>query len=231
MSAEPRAVQPHMRGRADRATTERKFRAARRHSAWIRLLRVVVPVGIVLILGGIAGVTYLNPLRMLARLPIDPGQIAISGTKVTMSAPRLSGYTRDARAYDLTARAASQDLANPNLLELEDIRARIAMEDKSEVQMRAATGIYDRKTEQMTLSDKILLTSSSGYEARLTEAVIDVKSGKVTSRKPVEVKMLNGTLSANALTVDDKGEAVRFDGGVAMTLFFDDQPGTQKAPQ
>ncbi len=205
---------PVVRGRTDRATAAQKFRAARRHSVRVRLLRVAVPAGVVFILAGIASVAYFNPLRILARLPIDPGQIVISGTKVTMSAPRLSGFTRDARAYDLTARAASQDLANPNLLELEDIRAKIEMEDKTEVQMTAATGTYDRKAEQLTLNDKIVLTSSSGYEARLTEAIIDVKSGSVISKKPVEVKLLNGTLNANALSVDDKGEAVRFESGV-----------------
>lgn len=222
----------HLRGPADPAASTKKFRAAMRHSAWVRLQRIAVPIAVVVIVGGIGGVAYFNPLRVLAHLPINPGQIAISGTKVTMSAPRLAGFTRDARAYDLTARAASQDLANPNLLELEDIRAKIEMEDKTEVQMIASAGTYDRKAEQMTLSDSIVLTSSSGYEARLAEAIIDVKSGRVTLRKPVEVKMLNGTLNANGLSVDDKGEFVRFDGGVAMTLFLDDASKTsQRAPR
>jgi lipopolysaccharide export system protein LptC len=225
--------EPHgVRGRADRTATAKKFRAARRHSARVRLLRIAVPLSVILILGGVAGVAYFNPLGKLGRLPIDPGSLSISGTKITMSAPRVAGYTHDARAYDLTARTASQSLTNPNVLELEDIRAKIEMEDKTEVTMTAAAGTYDRKVEQLTLNDRIVLTSSSGYEAYLSQALIDVKSGKVTSNKPVQVKMLNGTLNANALSVDDKGEAVRFEGGVAMTLMLDNaSKPDQKTPK
>jgi len=38
------------------------------------------------------------------------------------------------------------------------------MEDKSSVAMSADTGIYDVKTEMLTLNDNIQLVSSTGYE-------------------------------------------------------------------
>ena len=40
-------------------------------------------------------VSWLDPLKVLVRLPIDSGKLVISGTKITMEAPKLSGYTRD----------------------------------------------------------------------------------------------------------------------------------------
>jgi lipopolysaccharide export system protein LptC len=158
---------------------------------------------------------------LLARLPLDPSKIVISGTKITMAAPRLAGFTRDARAYDVSARAASQDLTKPDMLELQDIRAKFDMENQSQVELTAVDGLYNRKTEQLTLLNKILLTTTSGYEARLTQAVVDVKSGTVKSQNPVEVKLLNGTLNANRLEVDDKGESIRFEGGVSMVLILE----------
>ncbi len=94
------------------------------------------------------------------------------------------------------------------------------------------SGIFDRKAEQLTLTDDILLTSSSGYEARLTQAQVDVKGGNVVSSNPVEVKMLNGTLTANRLEVADKGAIAKFDGDVVMILNLNSTPpGTPKAPQ
>ena len=198
-----------------------KFRAARRHSVRVRLLRVALPIGIVLMLGTVVGATYFNPVRMLTRLPLDPGKVTISGTKVTMAAPRLAGFTNDQRAYELTARAASQDITKPNMLELQGIRAKIELQDKALVELTAANGTYDRGTEMLTLLDDILLTSTSGYEARLTQAVVDVKAGHVVSQKPVQVKMLNGTLTANRLEVIDKGEVARFEGNVVMNLMLD----------
>ncbi|HVG51790.1 MAG TPA: LPS export ABC transporter periplasmic protein LptC [Xanthobacteraceae bacterium] len=199
----------------------KKFKAARRHSLRVRLLRIAMPIALVAIVGGVVGLTYFNPARLLTRLPLDPGKVTISGTKVTMAAPRLAGFTNDQRAYELTARAASQDVTQPNFLELQDITAKVELQDKAVVELKAANGLYDRKTEQLTLLDKILLKSTTGYEAHLTQAVVDVKGGNVVSSKPVEVKMLNGTLNANRLEVADKGEVARFEGGVVMILNLD----------
>jgi lipopolysaccharide export system protein LptC len=210
-----------MNGRADPAAIARKFRTASRHSSRVRLLRIMLPITILLLIGGSIGISYFNPFRVLARLRLDPSKIVISGTKVTMAAPRLAGFTHDARAYDLTARAASQDLTKPDLLELQDITAKFDMEDKSQVELTASEGLYNRKTEQLTLLTKIRLSTTTGYEALLTQAVVDVKKGSVRSQSPVEVKLLNGTLNANRLEVDDKGETIRFEGGVSMLLNLD----------
>jgi lipopolysaccharide export system protein LptC len=38
------------------------------------------------------------------------------------------------------------------------------------------------------------------------------------SHSPVELKMLNGTLNANRLEVDDRGDVIRFSEGVVMNL-------------
>jgi len=53
-------------------------------------------------------------------------------------------------------------------------------------------GLYNSKTELLTLSQNIVVTSSSGYKALLNEAVIDVRAGRVVSDKPVEVKTRRG---------------------------------------
>jgi lipopolysaccharide export system protein LptC len=204
-----------------RKRTGEAFYAAARHSRRVRFLRIALPTSIVLILGTIFGLTFFNPFRILAKLPIDPGKVTISGTTVTMASPRVAGFTRDQRAYDLTARAASQDITKPNLLTLQDLRAKVELQDKAQVEMTATAGVFDRTTEKLTLTDKILLSSSTGYEAKLTQAEIDTKSGSIASQNPIEVKLLNGTLNANRLNVDDKGDIVRFDGGVTMVLILD----------
>ena len=68
---------------------------------------------------------------------------------------------------------------------------------------------------------EIVLTSTSGYAGHLREAVIDVKKGSIVSQSPVELQMLNGTLNANRLEVDDRGDVIRFGGGVVMNLTLD----------
>jgi lipopolysaccharide export system protein LptC len=92
------------------------------------------------------------------------------------------------------------------------------MQDKVTVEMTAVSGVYESKLDRLTLDRDILLTSTSGYSGHLREAVIDVKKGSIVSQSPVELKMLNGTLNANRLEVDDRGDVIRFSGGVVMNL-------------
>jgi lipopolysaccharide export system protein LptC len=211
-------------GRADPA----RFRAAARHSRWVRFLRTAIPVVIAIVLVLLIGAAYFNPFRVLARLPIDPGKIVLHGTRITMEAPRVAGYTKDARPYEVTARAASQDITKPDTIELEDIRAKVEMQDKVTVEMKAVSGVYESKADRLRLDHDIVLTSTSGYSGHLREAIIDVKKGSILSQSPVELSMLNGTLNANRLEVDDRGDVIRFSEGVVMNLTLPKQDGEKK---
>ena len=210
-----------------RDDSERAFRAARRHSRAVRILRVAIPLAVVLGFTGIFLITYFNPLRLLAKLPVDVGNLVVSGTKITMEHPRLSGFTGDARAYELSADAAKQDLTKPDLIELRNIRAKVQMQDKSTVEVSATAGIYDSKGETIKLDQNIVLSSSTGYRGRLSQATVDIRKGNVLSEQPVEVDLLQGTLNANRLEIVDSGDLVRFDGGVKMTLMLGDAAASQ----
>ena len=210
-----------------RGDSELAFRSARRHSRAVRILRIAIPLAVVLGFTGIFLITYFNPLRMLAKLPIDVGNLVVSGTKITMEHPRLSGFTGDARAYELSADAAKQDLTKPDLIELRNIRAKVQMQDKSTVEVYATNGIYDSKGETLKLNQNIVLSSSTGYRGRLSEAMIDIRKGNVVSERPVEVELLQGTLNANRLEIADSGDLVRFGGGVNMTLMLGDAAAPQ----
>lgn len=221
-----RAYWTMSRGDADRA-----FHAARRHSRAVRILRIAVPAGVTIGIIIIALVTYLNPLRMLAKLPINLDNLVVSGTKVTMEAPRLTGFTHDARAYELTADTAAQDMTKPDIVELRNIRARVEMQDKSSMELTARSGIYDSKGETLRLEQNILLNSSAGYQGRLSEAMVDIRKGNVVSEHPVEVKMLQGTLNANRLDIVDSGDLVRFHGGVVMDMMMNQPPQAKSDAQ
>jgi lipopolysaccharide export system protein LptC len=215
-----------------RGESARAFRSARRHSRLVRILRITVPAAVALAALAIFLVSYFNPLRYLAKLPINVGDLVVSGSKITMEHPHLSGFTKDARAYELSADAAAQDLTKPDIVELHNIRAKLQMQDKSTVQMTALLGIYNSKGEMLKLDRNIDLSSSTGYAGHLSEAMIDIRKGNVVSEKPVEVKLLQGVLNANRLDIEDSGDRVTFGGGVSMTLMLNQPPaagGTDSA--
>jgi lipopolysaccharide export system protein LptC len=203
-----------------RGGAERTFRSARRHSRLVRVLRVAVPALVAVAALVIFLMTYFNPLRMLTKLPVNLGDLVVSGTKITMEAPHLSGFTRDARAYELSADNAAQDLTKPDIVDLHNIRAKVQMQDKSTLQLTAVRGIYNSKGEVLKLDRNIEITSTTGYAGHLSEAIVDIRKGHVVSTKPVVVKLLQGTLNANRLEIRDSGDRVIFDGGVNMVLML-----------
>lgn len=229
ITARPDPPTAHSYWTMSRGDSERAFRVARRHSRIVRIMRVAIPLLVVAGLAGISLVTYYNPLRMLNKLPIDIGNLIVSGSKVTMEQPRLSGFTKDARAYDFTADAAAQDLTKPDIVELRNIHAKVEMQDKTTMQMTAVTGIYDTKAETLRLERNIVLSSSNGYKGRLSEARVDIRKGTVVSDQPVELELLQGTLNANRLEIVDSGDLVRFHGGVSMMMMLNDAASNSKS--
>ncbi|HLK81443.1 MAG TPA: LPS export ABC transporter periplasmic protein LptC [Xanthobacteraceae bacterium] len=206
------------------------FRAAARHSRVVRFLRFAIPAGIAAIASILLVATFFNPFRLIAAFPIDPGKISLSGTKIVMELPRLTGFTTDARPYELTARAAAQDLTKPEILELKDINAQVELKDGQHVTITSLTGVYDTKGELLRLNDHITVNSSSGYEGHLSEATINVASGNIVSENPVELRLPNGLLNANRLEVMENGAVILFGGGVEMTINPDQVRGAAQDP-
>jgi lipopolysaccharide export system protein LptC len=212
---------------------EVRFAAAARHSRMVRVLRVAVPAAVVLALASIVVIqVFVNPFQTaLAKLPVDMGNLVVSGTKITMETPHLAGFSTDQRPYELWAKAAVQDLTSPDHVELQTLRAKVMMEDKSTVTMDARTGFFDSKQQMLDLRKDIFLQSSTGYEAKLSQAYVDINKGSVTSDEHVDVKLLNGTLTADRLRIINSGEIVRFEGNVVMNLIMESPPAPEPEPE
>ena len=104
------------------------------------------------------------------------------------------------------------------MLELQDVHAHIQTVDKSQIELQAKSGIYDTKADTMSLKDDIVMTSSTGYTVRLSEAAVDIKKNVIVSEHAVEVTLTSGTINANRLEVSENGELIRFGNGVVMDV-------------
>jgi lipopolysaccharide export system protein LptC len=215
---------------AYQAGMEVRFAVAARHSRIVRALRIAVPAAVILAMAGIVAVSIFNPFRMLLpKLPLDMGNLVVSGTKITMESPHLSGYTPDRRPYEMWAITATQDLTDPDHVDLKKLRAKVLMEDQSTVILDALNGLFDSKEQLLDLHKDIYMQTTTGYEAWLTQAFVDMGKGTVTSDEHVDVKWQDGTLSADKLRITGGGEVVRFEGHVVMNI--DKLPAAESAPE
>jgi lipopolysaccharide export system protein LptC len=212
---------------AYQAGMDARFAIAARHSRMVRVLRVAVPAAVILAMAAIVAVSIFNPFRMLLpKLPLDMGNLVVSGTKITMESPHLSGYTPDQRPYEVWAKTATQDVTDPDHVDLKTLRAKVLMDDRTTtVRLDARNGVMDTKQQLLDLHKDIFLQSSTGYEARLSQAFVDIGKGTVTSEEHVDVKLLNGTLTSDKLRITGGGEIVRFEGNVVMNLDNLGEPG------
>jgi lipopolysaccharide export system protein LptC len=201
------------------ASLEARFAAAARHSRIVRALRIAVPAAVILALAAIILVSIFNPFRMLLpKLPVDIGNLVVSGTKITMESPHLSGYSTDRRPYEVWAKTATQDVTAPDRVELKTLHAKVLMEDRSTVTLEALNGLMDTKQQLLELRKDIYLQTTAGYEAWTSQAFVDMGKGTVTSDEHVDVKWTGGTLSADKMKITGGGDTVRFDGNVVMNL-------------
>ena len=204
---------------ADEAGMEARFAVAARHSRMVRILRIAVPAAVILSLAAILAVSVFNPFRMiLPRLPIEMGNLVVSGTKITMESPHLSGYSQDKRPYEVWAKTATQDVADPDHVELKTLRGKVLMEDQSTVILDAVNGLMNTKDQLLDLHKDIYLQTSTGYEAWLSQAHVDMGKGTVISDEHVDVKWADGRISADKMKITGGGEVVRFDGNVVMNI-------------
>jgi lipopolysaccharide export system protein LptC len=217
---------------AYQAGMDARFAMAARHSRMVRVLRVAVPAAVVLSMAAIVFVSVYNPFRMLLpKLPVDVGNVVVSGTKITMESPHMAGYTPDQRPYEVWAKTATQDLTDPDHVDLRTLRAKVLMEDRTTtITMDARSGLFDSKAQLLDLRKDIFLQSSTGYEARMSQALVDIGKSTVTSEEHVDVKLLNGTLTSDKLRIFNGGEVVRFEGNVVMNLDNLSAPGEAAEP-
>jgi len=216
------------------ANLEARFAAASRHSRMVRFLRIAVPGAVCLAMAGVIGISIFNPFRMLMpKLPLDMGNLVISGTKITMESPHLSGYTPDQRPYELWAKTAVQDVTNPDLVELNKLRTKVLMQDGTTTFLDSLTGLFDNKQQTLELHKDIFLQTTTGYEARLTQAFVDLVRNTVDSDEHVDVKLTNGTLMSDRLHITGGGELIIFEGNVVMHIdhFDDGEPAPTPSPE
>ena len=218
---------------AYQASLEARFAMAARHSRMVRALRIAVPGAVALALAAVIGISIFNPFRMLMpKLPLDMGNLVISGTKITMESPHLTGYTPDRRPYEMWAKTTAQDITDPDHIELNKLRTKLLMQDGSTVFLDSLTGLFDNKAQTLDLHKDIHLTTTTGYEAWLTQAHVDMVKNTVDSDEHVDVKLTNGTLSSDRLRIINGGEIIRFEGNVVMNLdHLNTDDNAQAAPE
>lgn len=192
------------------------FGAARRHTRMVRALRFAIPVGAVVAMIGMIAVPV--AMRWSGVESVSVASVGISDGKVRMQTPKLSGYRKDNRPYEVTAVSALQEIRNPTQVELQTLTARLQTQQEGWVTVNSRTGYFNTQSEKLQLHEDVRILTEQGYDIRMNTADVDFKAGTVQSKDPVKVILGTTTVDADTLDVKDNGAMISFAGRVKVLI-------------
>lgn len=138
--------------------------------------------------------------------------------KLVMTSPHLNGYTKDNRPYSMTAAKATQDAKNSGAITLEGISAELPVGEKGMAKVEATSGVYDNANGRLQLDKDFIVTTDDGLRAVLRSADVNLKSGQITTDKPVDIRSGSTHILADSMQVKDNGKVLIFENKVRMTV-------------
>ena len=200
---------------AGRWPASNAYRRAIGHSARVRRLKILLPIAalvVSLILIAVSVVRAYLP----ENLKIESARI--ENGKVVMEKPAISGRNADGINYSMIAERALQDIKNPNLITLETIKAAVPVDDKTIARIEAISGIFDRSSDRIDLTEPFEVKLTNGIAASFKSGYLDVKNGRLESKEPVSITANKASIVAQSLKMTDKGRIITFAGSVLVHI-------------
>jgi lipopolysaccharide export system protein LptC len=204
------------------------FRAAVQHSRRVRLLRLGLPSLAIFLCAAFVWRVVHDPRSSLGP-QLEMASMGLTGATITMQSPRLTGFDKEQRPYEVTAVRAEQSLVEPSKIDLTEMNARMVMRDKGWVTLAALQGHLDTEHKLLGLKGSVKLKNELGDNARLESARVDFGGGTVHSDEPVELNVGRNTLTAQKMQILDNGDRAIFEGKVVMTLRPESKTATEGA--
>jgi|GEM_PF-7100287 len=186
-----------------------------RDNFFIKILKIVLPAIFILSFGA-----FLFAAGMFDGL-FEEEKVARAkpADSAVMQQPKITRYDKKSQSYVLTADQATQDKDRPELVSLDKVKIVVNLtKSNQKVDITADNGLYDSKNEELALSQNILVNSDNGYKANLSQALMQLSKGRITSLKPVTVFMPGGKVESNAMEITDDGNEIHFQNRATMTL-------------
>jgi lipopolysaccharide export system protein LptC len=193
---------------------ELEFRRARRHSALVRTLKVLLPFMAL-------GVLSLYALPFLLKKSVDNGRgtasvrgIALEAGALKMIEMHVKGVSERGEPYDFTSATATQAAKDASVMYLDVVRGKMSSLDGKVTTLTAPDGIHNSKTDEMILNNGALVTRDDGFSATFQTATAFMKTQTVASKTPVVVRQNESTIHAEAMTLWWGENRVVFEGNV-----------------
>ncbi|GMB80974.1 LPS export ABC transporter periplasmic protein LptC [Shinella zoogloeoides] len=191
------------------------YRLATRHSARVRFLKIALPVA-ALIIAAIFAIVSIVRTYLPSDLHVESA--TIEDGKIVMRYPAIAGRNKDGISYSMKAERALQDMKTPDVITLENITAKMPVNDKTTAEVTAETGIYDRGKNLLDMTRPFTINLNTGLAAAFRSAHLDINGGTMETKDPVSIRSPGASIVAQSLRMTDKGRVVVFEGKVVVDV-------------
>lgn len=183
------------------------------HDRRVRLLAVLLP-GLV---GVVVAAMVVGPLFSRGEISflLDRTKVATTDERLRVSKAMYRGEDKDGRPFTLTAGSAAQiSLAEP-VVRIQDLAARIRLND-GPAELTAAQGFYDYRAETVRADGPVRFSASDGYSITAQNVSINLRTRRLEGSGGVSGAVPSGTFSADALGADLDQRILTLDGHVRL---------------
>ena len=191
------------------------YQAALAHSVRVRKLRVWLPIS-----AAVISLVFIAVSVARAYLPenLSVENATIENGKIVMERPAMAGRNDDGVSYSMTASRALQDIQNPNMITLENVKAAVPINEETIARVVATEGLFDRGTDRMQMTAPFDVNLSNGITAKFQSARLDVAGGTLETDDPITIDTEQASIVAQSLKITDKGRTITFAGQVRVDI-------------
>jgi lipopolysaccharide export system protein LptC len=199
------------------------------YSRFVSTMKLALPIaaGIILLLVVILPQFRDDDARFRIGMNLVKGS---SNDTLSMTNARYFGTDEKGQPYSVTAQGVRQHAKEDKAIDLVSPKAEVNLTNGTYLQAGASQGLYDRENEKLDLSGEVTVFQDQGNQIKTSQAVVMLKAGTATGRKPVSGEGPYGTMQAEGgFDMSENGRIMNFHGPARVT-FNPDSKGTSATP-
>lgn len=188
------------------------------HDRLVHFLARALPAAV----GAMLAVMIISPLSPRGEISflLDRRKVAVLEDRMQVSSAMYRGQDDEGRSFSITAGSAVQRTQTVPTIELDQLTARILLDDGPAL-LTAGKGAYDFGKEIVDIVGPINFQTADGYRMTATNVDIDLGRKLLKSRGPVEGRIPAGTFSADTISADLSERSVTLQGNARLRMVPD----------
>jgi lipopolysaccharide export system protein LptC len=187
-----------------------------KHDRLMKLLRIGLPILIAALVLFLVFAPITSPNGDVSFM-LAKDNVAMSRERLRVTAATYRGEDSKGRPFQITAGSAVQKSSQDPVVKLNDLDARIQMEE-GQATLSANAGRYDMDKEVVQVDGPLTFQTADGYRVEANDVAVGLKSRKLASGGAVQGQLPLGTFSAGSIRADLEQRTVTLEGRARLHI-------------